>query len=428
MKRKRSPTPAKVGSRRSAKQEYEVSAIVDERNGEFLVRWAGYDSSNNTWEPASALPAALVQKFRKRRASERKPALHKLKTRAKSSAKTNKARASKAMDDIEYEVEALLDDRQDRQFLVSWVGFSQRTWEPEDVLPVTLVKRYRENKKKSQGLTKDDQEYEVEALLDARQDGKFLVSWVGFSKRTWEPGDMLPVALVKQYRENKKRQQATKDVTPQAPVDFSEDDVSFEAVDEDDEQSDSTEANVDSNNTMEEKTILPALAVDGVKSGKARQLFSANVCGYCGDSDGVDRACETCNDPLHLHCSNNVAVSLSIFKDGALTTFKNGCFCSKECYQESHNKPCETDGSEYEDEEATPKEACAEVCVTCGESGGVGRKCETCRMPMHHFCSNDVAVLLGIVNDSAKISEFGNICYCSKECYYGRVGSTKKRL
>ena len=56
------------------------------------------------------------------------------------------------------------------------------------------------------------------------------------------------------------------------------------------------------------------------------------------------------------------------------------------------------------------------LCKVCDTSGGVHRKCDRygCGVPLHHFCSHDVAVSLGL-------KDFGDHCYCSRTCYEGRT-------
>jgi hypothetical protein len=54
------------------------------------------------------------------------------------------------------------------------------------------------------------------------------------------------------------------------------------------------------------------------------------------------------------------------------------------------------------------------VCAICKESGGVGRECLRCNAPVHHFCVVDLGAKL-----KAPESEFGDHCFCSKECYEG---------
>jgi hypothetical protein len=53
------------------------------------------------------------------------------------------------------------------------------------------------------------------------------------------------------------------------------------------------------------------------------------------------------------------------------------------------------------------------VCVVCHGDTDVGRVCDSCSQPMHHFCSHDIAELVGL-------TDFGEKCYCFTNCYYGK--------
>ena len=52
----------------------------------------------------------------------------------------------------EYEIDAIVDERDDGMLLVSWVGYDacDNTWEDESTLPRTKVKAYRKGLKKKQ--------------------------------------------------------------------------------------------------------------------------------------------------------------------------------------------------------------------------------------------------------------------------------------
>lgn len=60
-------------------------------------------------------------------------------------------------------------------------------------------------------------------------------------------------------------------------------------------------------------------------------------------------------------------------------------------------------------------------CAVCFGTSDVGRVCDGCLQPMHHFCSHDVAAL---VYDSAgnPLQDFGDECFCSVDCYNRRGG------
>ena len=46
----------------TSETEYEVEQLVGYRHEDdhFLVKWDGYSTNNNTWEPKGALPAGMV--------------------------------------------------------------------------------------------------------------------------------------------------------------------------------------------------------------------------------------------------------------------------------------------------------------------------------------------------------------------------------
>uniref|UniRef100_A0A1I7ZGI6 Chromo domain-containing protein n=1 Tax=Steinernema glaseri TaxID=37863 RepID=A0A1I7ZGI6_9BILA len=67
----------------------------------------------------------------------------------------------------------------------------------------------------------DDDIYEVEQILDSRQKGQqFLVKWVGYTKRTWEPrANILDYSLIKDFEEFKKWQESTKKLGKRSKLD-----------------------------------------------------------------------------------------------------------------------------------------------------------------------------------------------------------------
>ena len=59
------------------------------------------------------------------------------------------------------------------------------------------------------------------------------------------------------------------------------------------------------------------------------------------------------------------------------------------------------------------------ICAVCHEEGGVGRKCEECHKPLHHFCSTDVCKGLKMEKNGVQVTEFENDkCFCSGQCYF----------
>jgi hypothetical protein len=74
----------KLEKKEEQEKEYEVERIVDEKKGKYLVKWKGYDSSQNTWEKKSnfANAKAVVRKFVEKR-RKNKPTRYSKRLRAK---------------------------------------------------------------------------------------------------------------------------------------------------------------------------------------------------------------------------------------------------------------------------------------------------------------------------------------------------------
>jgi hypothetical protein len=65
---------------------------------------------------------------------------------------------------------------------------------------------------------------------------------------------------------------------------------------------------------------------------------------------------------------------------------------------------------------ATTKGLVKPKCAVCGEEELSGRVCASCNKSVHHMCSNQVSVDLGV-------AEFGDTCFCSSDCYSRKMGS-----
>ena len=451
--------------------EYQVEAVLGERDdGKLLVSWVGYDSSGNTWEPESELPTALVRRFRKQQAAQTKatPAAgNRSKTNAKSRKKNEDA-------DTDYEVEALLEEGE-HGFLVRWVGYPDPTWEPEQNLPKSLVRRFRQQVKAkaaasvtscvssttsdlaSEEKDADTNEYEVEAILEKRDDDTFLVRWVGFPEPTWEPEGNLPTSLLQQFRAKKEEKVPTQIKTVTASS------VLGGVTTSADEES------KDSDN------------VDAIAPRTSPRTLTEEKCATCGGVGGVGRKCECCTKPMHHYCSNEVAVSLGIVKDGApLTEFGDICYCSKACYLKNTGSKkrsvteakkvddddeyqaidsMDSDSSDYSVRPPQPltkvkptrakasgrsitkktkpsttktevstarkqtKRAASKLCGVCGDGGDADQTCSFCKKPLHSLCSKNVAQSLLILKEGVTLTEFDNGHFCSKECYQSCVAN-----
>ena len=135
--------------------EYEVEAIVGERTHyrkvQYLVKWAGFPSTDNTWEAAENISETVAYEvYLKSKASQPK----KQKEVENDDADEDDDQDDEE-DDSEYEVESVLDHRtQDDQieYLVKWKGFSveDNTWEPiENLSDSVALEQYLQQKNPS---------------------------------------------------------------------------------------------------------------------------------------------------------------------------------------------------------------------------------------------------------------------------------------
>lgn len=147
---------AKLKAKAQAKQsnnEYEVSSIVDSKSWKgkkkYLIRWKGFDASDDTWEPEDTLNCPeLIRAFEKKNKTATKAYKAKKRKRYEDSddetddendsdyGTTAKGKVAGG----EYEVEKVLNARINRsgkwEFFVMWKGWSpdHNNWEPEENL------------------------------------------------------------------------------------------------------------------------------------------------------------------------------------------------------------------------------------------------------------------------------------------------------
>lgn len=150
---------AKLKAKEQAKQsnnEYEVEAIIDSRSKKgktkFLIRWKGFDESDDTWEPEETLNCPdLIKAFKKKtNKTVKKPKAKKRKRYVDSDSEENdddddsdygtSKKRKGATGSGEYEVDRILDAKINRhgkwEFFVSWKGYGpdSNNWEPESNL------------------------------------------------------------------------------------------------------------------------------------------------------------------------------------------------------------------------------------------------------------------------------------------------------
>ena len=142
---------------KSSNNEYEVESIMNKKTikgkVKYLIRWKGWEESDDTWEPEETLSCPeLIKAFNKK---------GKVKTTTKVKGKKRKRDDSEASDNDsddsdygggkkskgggEYEVEKVLNSRINKagkwEFFVMWKGYGpeENTWEPESNLNCTKL-------------------------------------------------------------------------------------------------------------------------------------------------------------------------------------------------------------------------------------------------------------------------------------------------
>jgi len=124
-------------------EEYTVEKILDRRLGkkkrvEYLLKWEGYESDDNTWEPEEHLTncVKLIALFEKTRAKAEEKKAKEVSPKKKPTPEKSSANSK----DEEYSVEKVIDKRMGKkkrvEYLLKWEGFGEEdnTWEPAESL------------------------------------------------------------------------------------------------------------------------------------------------------------------------------------------------------------------------------------------------------------------------------------------------------
>merc|ERR1712223_557941 len=177
-------------------EEYSVEEVLDKRTKrgkvQYLIKWKGWGSDDNTWEDETNLNCDnLIKAFNKK--SEKKE--------------------SDNDSDEEFVVEKVLDKRTNKgkvQYHIKWKGYSNddNTWEEVDTLDCKkLIEEFEKNlKKESKNSSNDDkdkkddsedEEFVAEKIIKKRT-GKsgateYFVKWKGYpeEENTWEETETL---------------------------------------------------------------------------------------------------------------------------------------------------------------------------------------------------------------------------------------------
>lgn len=148
---------------KKANNEYEVEAIINKRTikgkTKYLIRWKGFEESDDTWEPEETLNCPdLIRAFNKKKGNKKeaikiKKSPKKRKRLADYNSDEEESEdsddsdygAKKARISDEYEVSKILDAKITRdgkwEFFVMWKGYGpeSNTWEPERNLSCTKL-------------------------------------------------------------------------------------------------------------------------------------------------------------------------------------------------------------------------------------------------------------------------------------------------
>lgn len=286
------------------------------------------------------------------------------------------------VEDTSYQVEEIIKMEKSGSkydFLVSWIGYDDVTWEPSSNIPTSLANAFKMSlnlhvQQCKHGEVKECLDMVDEARSDVEEKWLFKVSWAGCTHITWEPESKLPQSLVSRFRSS----------------------IEVDTTDEVDSLGKRRQSDSDVNDVRLDKkvkSVTPSTKTAIIRSTLTSTSTSRKrrQCEFSFSDSDVD---ENCFEKR----VKTVTPSTKRPKANAKTGIP-----------------------------ATPKTTIpvvqynAEVCPVCRGSSDLGSKCLGCKRSMHHFCASDVCKSLELKDSNGEdILEFPNdISYCSGACYFG---------
>ena len=195
----------------SGPKEYLIESLLKKDGNKYLVKWEGYPSSQNTWEPRSSIAKFIINFYEEDPHRFGKPAPPEPKEESF---------------EEEYEVEKILKKRHRKgkvEYYVKWKNYEEWTWEPLDNLAniPDMIERFEKAQASEDNEESETEEYEVEEVLKKRhRKGKveYYVKWKNYEEWTWEPKSNLENAnvLIEKFEQEKNKEPVldSKEKTP----------------------------------------------------------------------------------------------------------------------------------------------------------------------------------------------------------------------
>merc|ERR1712079_133057 len=169
----------KLKESQPAKKVYQIESLLKKEANKYLVKWEGFPSSQNTWEPKSHISGFILDYYEEDPSRLGMPA------------------PSSPMEESfeeEYEVEEVLKKRHRKgkvEYYVKWKNYEEWTWEPLDNLlnAKSLIEKFNAAEAESSATKSDKGNEEEEVLKKRHRKGKvqYYVKWKNYEEWTSEP-------------------------------------------------------------------------------------------------------------------------------------------------------------------------------------------------------------------------------------------------